>query len=210
MLVPRRLPNDADFLQADPRLRALLPVLVRQVIAERAIGEAQPEVVEHLRMIEAAPLQVGQSLRAVLQRLLVVAEDILHYPLIVGVRLEQRFELHRRRRALGDHAHRRGQRWMLVAQQFGGVTETHAASLHHPVDDRASGLAGAETVPEIGFRADDQRRLVIVVERAQAQQVRAVPLQFDALRFHQPLQGNLPLHALDVLVGNPRHPGLLS
>ena len=53
----------------------------------------------------------------------------------------------------------------------------------------ASGPACAEAVPQVLLRADHQGRLVILMQRAQAQQVRAVPLQLDALRFHQSCYG---------------------
>jgi len=43
------------------------------------------------------------------------------------------------------------------------------------------------------------------MEGAQAEQVRAVPLQCDALRLHQPLQRDLLLQPLDVLLGDARH-----
>jgi hypothetical protein len=49
------------------------------------------------------------------------------------------------------------------------------------------------------------------MERAEAQQVRAMPFQFNALRFHQPLNRDLLLQPLDFIVGDARHSvGLLS
>jgi hypothetical protein len=46
---------------------------------------------------------------------------------------------------------------------------------------------------------------MVVVERAQADQVSAVPREFDTARFRQPLQRDLPLQTLDRFIGNPRH-----
>ena len=53
MLVAR-FAQDAELLQAAPSLGAALAVLFRQAVAQRAVGEAQLEVADHLRMREAA------------------------------------------------------------------------------------------------------------------------------------------------------------
>ena len=46
-------------------------------------------------------------------------------------------------------ARRRRQRGMLIAQQFDGMPEAHAAASHHPIDHRTAGLAGPEAMPQI-------------------------------------------------------------
>src|SRR5208282_1375225 len=94
---------------------------------------------------------------------------------------------------------------MIGAEQFDRMAEADALGLHYPVDYRAAGLAGAETVPQVLLRTDNQRRVVIVVERAQPEQVRAVPAEFDSPRFDKPLETHLPLEPLDFLVGDARH-----
>ncbi len=58
------LTQDAEPLQAPAQLRAFLAVPVRQRQPELAIGEAQLEVVDHLRIREAAALQVPQRFPA--------------------------------------------------------------------------------------------------------------------------------------------------
>ena len=63
------------------------------------------------------------------------------------------------------------------AQQLHRVPKRHALRLHHPVDDRPARLARPQAVPEVLLRADDQRRGLVLVERAGPMQVRAVPLR---------------------------------
>jgi hypothetical protein len=82
---------------------------------------------------------------------------------------------------------------MLVAQQLDRMTEAYALRPHDPVDDRAAGLTGSEAVPQILLRSDHERRLTVVMERAQAEEVCAVPPQFDAARLDQSLQADLLL-----------------
>jgi len=62
------------------------------------------------------------------------------------------------------------------------MAEADALRPHDPVDYRAAGLAGAETVPQVFLRLTSATGR-IVVERAQPEQVRAVPVEFDAPRF---------------------------
>ena len=60
-------------------------------------------------------------------------------------------------------------------------------------------------MPEVLVRADDQRRLLVVVEGAQAQVVLAVFLQRDAGGLHQAQQGDLGFQPLDLRLGDPGH-----
>lgn len=62
------------------------------------------------------------------------------------------------------------------------MAEGDALGPHHPVDHRAPGLADAEAVPEVLPGRDHQARLAVVVEGAQAEQVRAVALEPDPPR----------------------------
>ena len=43
---------------------------------------------------------------------------------------------------------------------------------------------------------------MLVVKGAEAEQVRAAPLEYDALLFHQTLHGNLLLQPLDIFFGD--------
>jgi len=94
---------------------------------------------------------------------------------------------------------------MIGEQQLDRVAETDALALHHPADHVSALLAGAQAVPEILLRCDDERGFMIVMEGTQAQQVLAVPLERDASRLHQPLQGNFLLDSLDHRVRDARH-----
>ena len=67
------------------------------------------------------------------------------------------------------------------------MTEADALRPHHPVDHRSARVARTQTVPEILRRSDGQRRVPVVVERAEAKQIRSVPVQLDAPRLGQPL-----------------------
>ena len=60
MLVARR-PKDPEALQSSPHLGALLPVLLRQPVAERAVGVTELEGIERLGVVDATALQVGEG-----------------------------------------------------------------------------------------------------------------------------------------------------
>jgi hypothetical protein len=60
-------------------------------------------------------------------------------------------------------------------------------------------------MPQILLRTHHERRLAIVVKRAQSEQVRAVPLQLDPLCFYQAPQGNFLLQPLYLIIRNTRH-----
>ncbi len=85
------------------------------------------------------------------------------------------------------------------------MAEAHTLRLHYPVDGRAAHVASAKTVPEILRRSDDQRRVPVVVERAETQQVGTVPVQLDAPRLGQPLHGDLPFQPFDLGFWDSRH-----
>jgi hypothetical protein len=94
---------------------------------------------------------------------------------------------------------------MIFSQQLDGVTEAHALRAHHPVDGSSSRAARSETVPEIFSWTDDQRWIVVVVEGAEADEVRAVPFQFHAARLGQAFEGDFALEPLDLLLRDSRH-----
>ena len=62
-----------------------------------------------------------------------------------------------------------------ATEHLDGVAEAHPLGPHHPVDDRAAGLAGPHAVPEVLRRGDHQRGGVVVVERAAARPGRPRP-----------------------------------
>ena len=89
------------------------------------------------------------------------------------------------------------------------MTEADAVGPHHPVDGRPARVARAQAVPEVFRRRDDERRVAVVVERAQPQQVRTVPVQLDAPRLGQPLHRDLPFQPLDLVLRDSRHSSAL-
>ncbi len=86
------------------------------------------------------------------------------------------------------------------------MAEADALGVHHPGDYVTALVAGPEAVPEILLRADHQARLMVVVKRAQPEQVRAVALEFDAARFCQALQRDLLFQPFDHFTGDAGHP----
>jgi hypothetical protein len=87
------------------------------------------------------------------------------------------------------------------------MPEAYPFGFHHPVDYRTASAARSQAVPQILARRDDQRRLMIVMERAQADQVRSVALKLDPSRLGQPLHRYFSLQPLDLMLRNPRHSG---
>jgi hypothetical protein len=73
------------------------------------------------------------------------------------------------------------------------MAEADAFGAHHPVDHASAFSARAETVPEISLWADNETRFVVVVEGAQSDEVRTVPLEFHPPRLGQTFQGDFPL-----------------
>ena len=71
---------------------------------------------------------------------------------------------------------------LVRAQDLEGVAIRDAARANHPVDHRAALVALAQAVPEVLRRRNDERRLVIFVERAEAEKGRAVRPQLDPAR----------------------------
>ena len=86
------LAQDAELLQPPAHLGAGLAVLLRQPVAERAVGEAQLAVRNHLGMREAAAFEIAQRFGRSLQHLVVVVDHLAQDLLIAGVRRDGRFE----------------------------------------------------------------------------------------------------------------------
>ena len=65
-------------------------------------------------------------------------------------------------------------------------------------------------MPEALVGGDDERGLVVVVERAQADQVLAVALQLDAAGAHQRGQVGLAFQPVELVVWDSGHVSLLG
>jgi hypothetical protein len=90
VLVPALLAQDADLLQPLALLGAGAAVRCRQVIAQRAVGEPQPELLDHLRGFEAALYEILLRFGCLFQRLVVVLDHAFKQPLVVDGVLGQR------------------------------------------------------------------------------------------------------------------------
>ncbi len=94
-------------------------------------------------------------------------------------------------------------------QQLDGVAEAHPLGPHHPVDHRTTGVAGSQAMPQVLLRAHHQRRLPVLVERAETDQVGTGLAQLDTGSADEAFQGHLCLQPLDLLVGYTGHRLLL-
>ena len=155
---------------------------------------------------QSALFQIRQRFGRLLQRLVIVVDDLLKSLRIVGLAGDGRRKFSHRRLL---HRLRSGfeQRRVIGAQQLDRVPEADALRSHHPVDHRASRLAGSQAMPQVLLGTDDERRLAILMERAQPQQVRSVLLQLHPVRGGQPVERDLLLQPFDHLVRDARHPG---
>jgi hypothetical protein len=90
------------------------------------------------------------------------------------------------------------------------MTEADAFGFLDPVDHRSTTSACSQTVPQVLARRDHQRRIVILMKGAQADEVRPAALQLNPLRFRQPLHRHLSFQPLDLCFRNPRHMITLS
>ena len=86
--MPALLPQDAQLLQPSALAQTLGPVLVLQVVIQRAIGKAQLEVLDHLRRLQAALDEILLRSRRLLQRAVVVIDHDAQQLLIVHRSLE--------------------------------------------------------------------------------------------------------------------------
>ena len=101
-----RVAKDAQLLQSPAHVRSRLPVLRRQPQAQRAVGEPQPEVLDHLRRLQAALNQVGLRLGRPRERVVVVARDLHQELFVVGVAVDGRRQLAYRRLPHGRRSRR--------------------------------------------------------------------------------------------------------
>jgi hypothetical protein len=96
VFVPAR-PQQAELFEAPSQRRAGLAIARRQAIAERAVGEAQLEVLDQLGRAQAAPLEVAERLGARRQRRVVVGHDLLQHLVVRRVAFNRRWQPWHRR-----------------------------------------------------------------------------------------------------------------
>jgi len=202
-----RVAEEAELLEPGAHLEAGLAVHQGDAQAEGAVGVAELEVVDEVGMRQAALLEIRESFRALLEALVVVGDDLPQDLLVAAVGFDGKSQgpdggALWRRRGLRPP---RLQREVLGEEDLDGVAEADPFGLHHPVDRRAARLAGAEAVPEVLGRGEDKGGFAVRMKRAQAQQVRPVPLQLDALPLGQAFERDLRLDPLEQLVGDARH-----
>jgi photosystem II stability/assembly factor-like uncharacterized protein len=178
MLMPAFSQNP-ERLQPPAHLRARLAILLRQPVPERAIREADFKMRDHLRMREPARFEIPQRLRRLLQRLVIIIDHLAKH---VAIR---RLHFNRRRQPL----HRCARSF---AQDLDRVAETEPPRPHHPIDDAPSGVALAQTMPQIFVRTHDEARSLVVMERARPNQIRPMLAQLDPRRGDEAFQRNLP------------------
>lgn len=197
-------------LQTAPHLRPGLPVGLRQAVAQRPVGVAQPEGLDQLGMGQAPALQVGQGVGRPLQGGGVVADHLVHQRRVLGRRrhgrqLRHGGGLHRPRPGPGRRPRPgRDRRRIVRLQQLDRMAEANPLGLHHP-GDHVAGRVAAEAAPQILVRRHAQRRRVVLVERAASDPVFAAFLQLHPGRLDQPHQAHLRLQPLDLLVRDSGH-----
>ena len=202
-------PVDAEALEAGTYLGPADGPIRRQPEAERAVGEAKTEALYGNRVVDAASLQVPEGLRLALQRGVVVVDHLSQQGAVGGIGIDGRAQ------APGRRANRRspGSRAQVCrfasAEEFDGVAEADAFCSHHPVDDAAADMASPHAVPEAFGGSYDERRSVVVVERAATDEVGAGLLQLDAMAGDHLGQVDLLLQPLDHLVCDACHPASL-
>ncbi|MCZ7590618.1 MAG: hypothetical protein M5U15_00020 [Kiritimatiellae bacterium] len=79
-------PEQAQRLQPRPDRRAVLPVLVRQPQAQRPVGEAEPEAVDGLLVVQSPPPQVVQGGGRFQESFVVVVHHLAHERRVVRLR----------------------------------------------------------------------------------------------------------------------------
>lgn len=90
-------------------------------------------------------MEIRQRFRRLLQRLVIEGNHLREQPAVVRIAIDRRRKL--AHRGLLHRRRRFQERGVLRAQQLDRVPETDALRAHYPVDHRAAGLAGAQTVP---------------------------------------------------------------
>jgi hypothetical protein len=191
-------------LQSSPDLLAVLPVLLRQAVAQRPVGKAQLESGSEAGGVQSPAVEVLQRFRALLQGLVVVLGDLGEEFGIGGLRVDGKRQL-RHRRVLGRRRWIAGEFRVVGPEDLHRVPEAHAFGRHHPVHHRAALATGAEAVPEVLLRRDDQRRILVVVKRTQTNKVVAMRLELHPTRLRQPPHRNLPLQPLEFVLRDPSH-----
>jgi hypothetical protein len=95
--------EDAEPLQSSAHFGSGLSVLVRQPVTQRSVGKAELEVIDHLRMVEAAASEIPQRFRRLFQRPVIVIDDLIQDLFVIGADLKRRFEFDRLGCAFSHH-----------------------------------------------------------------------------------------------------------
>ena len=206
--MPALLPQEAQLLQPSALAQAFGAVLVLQVVIQRAIGKAQPEVLHHLRRLQPTFDEILLRSRRLLQRAVVVIDHDAQQLLIVYRWLEQWRQLGHRRVFRRRACARGGGREIVALQQFQRVRETDALGASHPLD-HVSFAVTAETVPLVLHHVDAEAGPRVFVEGAESHEAPAHTPQLDAPRLCESLDGNFLLDSLLHLRRNVGHPGCL-
>ena len=142
VLVPTRA-QEAELFEAAPQRRPGLAIARRQAIAERAVGEAELEVLDQLGRAETTALEIAECLRARLQRRVIVGHHLLEDLVVGRVAFDRCWQPHHCRALHAPRARRRrGDHGGIGAKHLDRVPEAQPLGLHHPVDHRAAALAG--------------------------------------------------------------------
>ena len=153
--------------QASALLCASAAVFLGHAVTECAVGEAQAEVLHHLRRLQAAFHEILLRLGRVLQRPVIVLHHGFQQSLVVGRMLDERRQFHRRgfsrRRFRAAHG-----RKVVPLEHFHGVIEAHAFGAHHPQDHVAAFAAGTLAVPDVLQRIDVETGIGVFVEGTEA------------------------------------------
>ncbi|CCW17159.1 hypothetical protein EBBID32_14980 [Sphingobium indicum BiD32] len=194
----------AEPLELAPHVCARLAVLLRQTVAQGAIGKAKAEGVDQIRMGEATLFQIGQRLRVGTQRTAIIVRHIAQQRAVLG---------RRQHRQLGDGRSRDrggvGRGHIIAPQQFDCMTEADAFAFHDPVYGATTHVA-AEAVEQILRHRHHQRRRIIVMEGALRHHVAAAFRQLHARCLDQPDQANLCLQPLYLRIRYACHGGCLQ
>ena len=198
-----QLAQDAEALEPSAKLGSGLAVLRRKPVAQAAVRVPEAGVLDHLHRPEASLLQILQRGGRPLETIVVVGHHLAQKLAVFGLRLDRAGQL-----GHGGALHRpparpcRGSRGRVTCpEQLERLPEAHPLQAHDPVQ-RASCGTTPKTMEEVLPDADDHRRGLLRVHRAEAHQVLGpVPAQLHPPRLSQPLPRHLALEPLNLLLG---------
>ena len=172
------LPADHQTrLLQEARLVALLLQMMQKAVP--AFGRSSEAEAADVRIVEAAPVEVVQGVRALVCPQQSVEEfgggtiRFIHLlPFVAADANLPRLGASLRKLHVGA-----------LRQEPHRVHELHPLQIHHKVDDRAA-LMAAKAVVELGFGVHGEGRRLLVVERATAPETAALLLEGDVFGDH--------------------------